>query len=413
VSICIQTGAGNQSSASLISARQTELRHQLGALPSWKERAQKIEEGLKQTEAALATRNEKLLALRPDFDALTLDFWREFGRVLGCEERTILAQKQRMRSITYLGIIGLITGLSLLFYVFCLSYGNTPLAVVVGVTGLIGVGVMIIDPLVKITRARKVAVVLGREQEPFWLTGGNGIALSNPGISPTSGSGWCENGIEPNKFLIDLCGYVENIERGWYADGSRPVEPTESVPIKPSGRDHVPYRMSRQDTDFIKTVLCDQVTFVFVRHDSARFRIDAQTSQLIWEDGLAINGNRNAGELTGQAAKGILKDLLANNDRYRQLVNSFSTLVWLELDLALLYDLRSEARHALAKELHAAEQRVMDLRAAQGKGKTEDSPKPAHGASVSDASWSTLIIPQSLRENLQTYCRILRDYRGY
>jgi hypothetical protein len=412
VSICIQNGAGNQSGASLIFARKEELRRQLDTLPSWKQRAEKLNELLEQTIVTLATRNEKLLVLHQDFDALSLDFWREFGRVLGCEdpERTIAAQKERMRSITYLDIIGLITGLSLLFYVFCLSHGNIPLAVVVGVTGLIGVGVMIIDPLVKITRARKVAVVLGGEQEPFWLTGGNGIALSNLGINPPPGAEWCEKSDRQKKFQNDLSGYIHNVTNGLPEDGSCPVEQIEGVPIDPS---QVPYHLTRQDVDFIKRVLCRQVTFVFVRHHSARFRIDAQTYRLIWEDGLAIAGNGNGGELTGQGATEILKGLLATNIRYQQLVNSFISLVWLELDRALLLDLRPEVQQGLAEELRAAEQRVMDLHVAQGKGKTEDSPQPAHDASVSDASWSTLIIPQSLRENLQAYCRILRDYRGY
>jgi transitional endoplasmic reticulum ATPase len=88
------------------------------------------------------------------------------------------------------------------------------------------------------------------------------------------------------------------------------------------------------------------------------------------------------------------------------------------LTFALLHGLRFEARQAMAEELRAAEQRLKNLRSAQardvqGKGKAEDSPQSAHGASISNASWDTLIIPQSLRENLQAYVRIPRDYRGY
>jgi hypothetical protein len=52
-----------------ILARQAEFRRRLDTLSSWQERARKIDERLKQTTAALATRNEKLLALREDFDA--------------------------------------------------------------------------------------------------------------------------------------------------------------------------------------------------------------------------------------------------------------------------------------------------------------------------------------------------------
>src|SRR5262245_55366064 len=109
-----------------MNARQTEFRRQLDALPSWKERAQRIAQRLRQTSAILATRNEKLLALRLDFDALTCDFWKAFGRGLGCEdpERTILNQKERLRSVAYLGTIGLIIGLSVFSCIFCLSHGN-------------------------------------------------------------------------------------------------------------------------------------------------------------------------------------------------------------------------------------------------------------------------------------------------
>jgi hypothetical protein len=56
-----------------MNARQTEFRRQLDALPSWKERGRKIDDELKQTRAALLSRNEKLLGLRGDFEALTFD----------------------------------------------------------------------------------------------------------------------------------------------------------------------------------------------------------------------------------------------------------------------------------------------------------------------------------------------------
>jgi hypothetical protein len=71
------------------------------------ERARRIDLKLRETRKFLGARNEKLLALRGDFDALTLDFWRRFARGLGCEdpERTIAAQKERMRSIGHISII--------------------------------------------------------------------------------------------------------------------------------------------------------------------------------------------------------------------------------------------------------------------------------------------------------------------
>jgi SpoVK/Ycf46/Vps4 family AAA+-type ATPase len=61
------------------------------------------------------------------------------------------------------------------------------------------------------------------------------------------------------------------------------------------------------------------------------------------------------------------------------------------------------------------------LRAAQGKSQrsqpeqsksSSQSVKQSHSLGEK-ASWDTLIIPQSLRENLQAYCRILRDYEAY
>jgi ATPase family protein associated with various cellular activities (AAA) len=149
----------------------------------------------------------------------------------------------------------------------------------------------------------------------------------------------------------------------------------------------------------------------------ARFTIDGQTSQLIRKDDSAIAANRTGG-LNGEVAAGILKHLMATDYRYRHLVNNFSSLVWLECDVALLYYLRLEARQAMAEELRAAEQRVTDLRSAQarhvqGEEKPEGSPNSSHVASVANASWETLIISQSLRETLQAYCRILRDYTAY
>jgi AAA+ superfamily predicted ATPase len=99
----------------------------------------------------------------------------------------------------------------------------------------------------------------------------------------------------------------------------------------------------------------------------------------------------------------------------RHLVNSFSSIVWLECDLALLYYLRVEAREAMAEELRAADLRVTELRGAQAQPSSAiESSHSEHSRSCNgNASWDTLVIPQSLRENLQAYCRILRDYKAY
>jgi methylmalonyl-CoA mutase cobalamin-binding subunit len=59
--------------------------------------------------------------------------------------------------------------------------------VVAAVVGTVGISIIVADSLLRIARARKVAVTLGREQAPFWLTGGN-IALSNLSGHSAAGS---------------------------------------------------------------------------------------------------------------------------------------------------------------------------------------------------------------------------------
>lgn len=418
MSIFVQYRDYNQSDATFASARQEEFRRQLSALSSWQAKERKIEAALQETEKALAAREERLLTLRTDFDALTLAFWNEFARGLGCENpaQTIDTEEARKRSLTRLGTISCFVCLLIMVFLWFQYSGSLAFSVSVGVAGAIAIYGFITRSSKPIARARKVLEIVRCEQEPFWLTGGNGIALSGVGITRPPGAGWCQNTIQPDKFLNDLCGYVSNVNNGWHGDGLRPVDPNKGVPLK-SSIDHIPYRMTREEADFNKAIMRNQVTFVFVRHLTVRFTIDAQTAQLIWEDDSSIHANRTGG-LAGQTATGILKDLLATNGRYRQLVSSFSSLVSLEIDLALLYELRTEARQAMAEELRAAEQRVTDLRSAQarrvqGEEKPEGSPNSAHVASVANASWETLIISQSLRETLQAYCRILRDYTAY
>jgi hypothetical protein len=61
---------------------QTDFRNQLAQLSSWQARARKIDAKLAVTDNALGLRNEKLLALRADFDALTIAFWAAFAKSL-------------------------------------------------------------------------------------------------------------------------------------------------------------------------------------------------------------------------------------------------------------------------------------------------------------------------------------------
>jgi hypothetical protein len=269
-----------------MSSRQTEFRRQLDALPSWKERAQKIDERLEQTRAALLSRSEKLLGLCDDFNALAIDFW----------------------------------------YAFRL-------------------------------RKREGDRILAKSQQPFWMTRGS-IALSNMSITPPAGAKW------------------------WTPE---------------------------------------RTTFVFVRHAAVRFIIDAITGELLWENP-SLTGDfqlHNDDELCASVASQILRNLLAI-PQHQQLVSAFEALACLDGDITFLQSLEPEIEKGLAEELRTAEQRVTDLRATitkrypQTEQKAEISAKAVHGSNgTNGASWDTLVIPQGLRENLQAYCRILRDYEAY
>jgi hypothetical protein len=103
-------------------------------------------------------------------------------------------------------------------------------------------------------------------------------------------------------------------------------------------------------------------------------------------------------------------------------VGKFNALSSLEDEYVFLNGLKIETQLKVAKELRAAELRVEELCSTQARGRHEQEPtqnapevcimrpKPAADAK---ASWDTLIVSQSLRETLQAYCRILRDYKGY
>jgi SpoVK/Ycf46/Vps4 family AAA+-type ATPase len=137
----------------------------------------------------------------------------------------------------------------------------------------------------------------------------------------------------------------------------------------------------------------------------------------------------SAKRLESRTAVEILRRSITANPRFRQLVNSFSSLASLEGELTFLESLKTEANQGLFEEQRAAEQRAAELRAAElraeelraaqaesqrsqvGEGRNP-SFDHAH-SSNGKASWETLIISQSLRETLQAYCRILRDYTAY
>jgi SpoVK/Ycf46/Vps4 family AAA+-type ATPase len=94
------------------------------------------------------------------------------------------------------------------------------------------------------------------------------------------------------------------------------------------------------------------------------------------------------------------------------MVKAFDALANLESDLTNLHSLKAEAEQGLAAELRAAEERVTELRVAQGKsGSSEPSPT-CHPPSVDVAqplSWNDLMVTEELLQKLQTYCDILRQ----
>jgi SpoVK/Ycf46/Vps4 family AAA+-type ATPase len=217
---------------------------------------------------------------------------------------------------------------------------------------------IVIWPMVEIARAQRAADILRKEQEPFWLTAAS-VALSNSGITPPPGAQW------------------------WW-----------------TGR----------------------VAFVFVRSLAARFSVDALGHSLIWEDPLGSNVvSRNTG-LTGQGATEILQELLTTNFRYRRLVEAFHTLSALDGEYLFLEALKTEVEQKISEELRAAELRVEELRSTQARGRHrqedhQNAQEPRKSrqkpAADIDASWETLVIPPSLKETLQAYCNILRNYKDY
>jgi hypothetical protein len=341
-------------------AQQAAFRRELDRLGSWQSRSEKIEARLRQTCTALVGRNEKLLSLRSDFDALTLAFWRSFAGRLGSEtpDQTIVACQARMRSPAY--IVGFAAIIFAAILLCILSRENALLTVAVGVTGTAGILVMIVMPRRRLAHAREVAGILAHEQEPFWLTAGS-IALSNLSTTPPPGAGW------------------------WTPE---------------------------------------RTTFVFLRHITVRWTIDACSAQVLWQDSGLWNGDN--GRLHALLAAQILKDLLASDPRYRQMVGAFVELASLEDDMRYLNNLATEAQEGLVAELREAEERVTELRRMTSREAPEsppnapqspqahfDGPAGERPQEAQQNGWDSLVIPTSLREKLQAYCRILRDFKQF
>jgi SpoVK/Ycf46/Vps4 family AAA+-type ATPase len=106
-----------------------------------------------------------------------------------------------------------------------------------------------------------------------------------------------------------------------------------------------------------------------------------------------------------------------SNPRYSRLVDSFGALAALDEEYWFLESLKSEADCEKAKEQHAAQLEAARRKAAEASqarpgDRQRERQRPSESKALK-ASWDTLIIPKSLRENLVAYCRILRDYEAY
>jgi hypothetical protein len=325
-------------------------------------RIRRVDFQLAANRVALAARNEKLFTLRGDFDALTLDFWRGFARGLGCEnpESTIAAQKERMRSVGHISIILMVVVLTVMAAIGARTIPE--LAVVIGVAGVITLGVIVIAPYRLIARARGVSNILGREEEPFWLTGG-AIALSNLGTTPPAEAQW------------------------WWPN---------------------------------------RTAVVFVRHISVRFSLDATTGELLWNDPVSGASNEFSAALAAMILKDLLngqpryRQMVVAFQGLAGLENDLVVLTNLkaETEQALAAELR-EAEERAAQLLRQAE----ELRSSQHHETPRTSPvtsqarsdpaddektQPATpGPQIEPLTWNDLIIEDQLREKLQTYCEIL------
>jgi SpoVK/Ycf46/Vps4 family AAA+-type ATPase len=114
--------------------------------------------------------------------------------------------------------------------------------------------------------------------------------------------------------------------------------------------------------------------------------------------------------------------LLTANFRYRRLVETFHTLSSLDEEYFFLEALKTEVEQKTSVELRAAERRVEELRSTQARGRRQQDasqnaqePRIPRQKPTTDinASWDTLVIPPSLKQTLQAYCKILRNYKEY
>jgi hypothetical protein len=160
-------------------AKEAVFRAELSKLPLH-ERARKIDEKLRETQASLNSRDERLLSLRPAFDRLTLDFLHE-ARPPKTRRKWNHPIRNIVATLLLIGVIFLVVyGLA--------STGNTGMA---GIMAVLGFGILcftICNLLIQPPANNQEG-----QLDPFWLTGG-AIALSNLGITPPAGAKWWWSG---------------------------------------------------------------------------------------------------------------------------------------------------------------------------------------------------------------------------
>src|SRR5262249_21779610 len=160
----------------------------------------------------------------------------------------------------------------------------------------------------------------------------------------------------------------------------------------------------------------DRIMIVCTKHLAVHFACDALTRKLVWEDGLLWPGDQS---LDGKLGSAILTNLFASSPRFMQLVEHFSTLAALEDEYRFLTQLREEFLSEspgteTQREAELSQDRLAALGARQRRSEAgADSLPQASKNGALRASWDSLVIPPSLRENLKAYCRILRDFQAY
>jgi hypothetical protein len=200
------------------------------------------------------------------------------------------------------------------------------------VAGLGGIGILVWRPLSEINRAQKVAAILAREQQPFWLTGGS-IALSNLGIVPPAQAMW------------------------WWPE---------------------------------------RIALVFVRHLTVRCSLDAFTGEVIWQDPALCAGRANefCARRVSEILAGLLqtppyRQLVKNFHDLARLESDLSLLDTLQAEAEAVLAQELRAAEQRVAELRKAQQKPPESRQTQADRKL-DIPVQPRISPGAKASWDTL-----------------------